>query len=85
MRYICFTGRWLRNQSVQPAQMEEQVHKGSRVQKKGKRNFAILKKTVLKLARDFAWNTSYNINIIKSYNVFLNCNFFMIKLFILII
>jgi hypothetical protein len=30
-RYICFTGRWSRNQSVQPARTEEQVHKGPRV------------------------------------------------------
>lgn len=47
MRYICFTGGWLRNQSMQLAQMEGQVHKGPSVRKK---IFAILEKDDVKLA-----------------------------------
>jgi len=34
IRYICFTGGWLRNQSMQLARMERQVHKGLSVRKK---------------------------------------------------
>lgn len=58
MRYICFTGGWLRNQSMQPARMEEQVHKGPSVRKK----FCNSRKRRCKIgscARNFSRNTFY--------------------------